>query len=87
MMTWSPSFRPDSTSKYFSPAMPVLTGTNTRLVVLDDEHAFELLARLARLQLGRPGRRAERPRPLAGVTGSRTMLPFSSTTISRTVVA
>ena len=33
-----------ATSKYFSPAMPVLTGVKTALPSLDDEHALELLA-------------------------------------------
>ena len=80
VMTASPSFRPDRTSKYFSPAMPVLTGMNTRLVVLHDEHAFELLARLAGLQL----RGLRRPRPSAGGAasrsrGGRTTFPLSST--------
>ena len=32
VMTASPSLRPDSTSKYFSPAMPVLIGMNTALL-------------------------------------------------------
>ena len=64
------SFRPESTSKYFSPAMPVLTGTNIRLVVPDHEDAFDLLALLAGLELGRldaagPARRRAGRRRLA----------------------
>ena len=56
VMTSSPSFRPSSTSKYFSPAMPVLTGVKTAWPSLIDEHAFDFLARLAGLELGRAAR-------------------------------
>ena len=31
VITWSPALRPDSTSKYLSPAMPILIGTNSAL--------------------------------------------------------
>ena len=67
--------------------MPVLTGTNTRLAVPDDEHAFDLLARLTRLQLR--GLDAV-PARLGGAlpsVWSRTIAPLSSTTTSRTVIA
>jgi hypothetical protein len=83
-ITRSPSFRPDSTSKYFSPAMPVFTATNSaRLSRTTKTPSSSLrswpdfsseactLVRLGRLSL----------------RGSRTILPSLSTTISRTVVA
>ena len=70
-MTWSPTLAPDSTSKYFSPAMPVLTGVNIALLSLHDEDPFELLALLAGLQLGvdagrRPAASSGRPSPRRG---------------------
>src|SRR4029077_18647415 len=32
VITWSPGLRPDSTSKYLSPATPILIGTNSARV-------------------------------------------------------
>ena len=31
VITWSPALSPDSTSKYLSPAIPILIGTNSAL--------------------------------------------------------
>ena len=47
VMTSSPALRPFSTSKYLSPAMPVLTGMNVGLGFLDQEDALGVLPRLA----------------------------------------
>ena len=62
VMTLSPSFSPLSTSKYLSPAMPVLTGRKTRLLVADHEHALGFLPGLSGRQL--IGRRSARPAAL-----------------------
>ena len=85
-ITWSPGLSPDSTSKYFSPAIPVLTGmnsalfsrtTNTPSSSLRDWPGFSSEASTPVERRGR----------LSSVLGSRTMLPSLSTTTSRTVVA
>ena len=52
-MTWSPSFSPESTSKYLSPAMPTFTGRKSASLVAHHEDALDFLPRLARRQLGR----------------------------------
>ena len=67
MMTWSPSFRPDSTSKYLVARDAGLDRHEDRLAVPHHEHALELLARLAR-----PG--ARRPARCAGVAGAAALL-------------
>ena len=79
VITWSPALRPDSTSKYLSPAMPILIGTNSALAVADDEHAFGFLARLARLELRRRGGRFDAASRLRlSVRGSFTIWPLAS---------
>ena len=87
VMTASPSLRPDRTSKYFSPAMPVFTGVNTALLFWTVNTPSSSLrdwpgsssAACAVMALGRRG--------LFSSCGGRMMLPLSSTTSSRTVVA
>ena len=51
---------PASTSKYLSPAMPILIGTNSALPVAHDEHPFRFLARLPGLQFCGRGDRLDR---------------------------
>ena len=87
VMTASPSLRPDRTSKYFSPAMPVFTGVNTALLFWTVNTPSSSLrvwpgsssAAGAVTALGRRGRFSS--------CGGRTTLPLSSTISSRTVVA
>ena len=63
-------------------------GREMRLAVADHEHAFELLARLAGLQLRRlDGVRCSAAGDGSSASASRTIAPLSSTTTSRTVVA
>ena len=68
---------PTSTSKYLSPAMPILIGTNSAVSVAHDEHAFGFLARLARLRARRRRRPARsRRRRLVRRAAASTICPL-----------
>ena len=84
-MTLSPSLRPLIISKYFSPAMPVLTSSNTALPSRTTKTPSSSLRSCPGFNSDAWTVVDEGRRP--GVTGSRTICPLSSSTTSRTVVA